>query len=84
MVRKNNMQGKAAQKVLRQDAPQMPTGFKSSMTHEIIILDFLCEEYVGNQNDFKSFSTIALTKDMAETVLNSITKFLSLDDANDK
>lgn len=65
-------------KIIRQNNPQIPTGLTSVMTSDLIIIDFLREEYLRDQNSFISFYTIALTKDMAERLANSLANFISL------
>lgn len=63
---------------IRKSAVMLPTAIKTTGTSETLILDFMNEEFIGEQTKYISFASIALTKSNAQSLYEVIGNFLQI------
>lgn len=69
---------------IRKSAVMLPTAIKATRTNETVILDFMNEEFIGDETKYISFSSIALTRTQAIDVQRIINNFIKKENNNEK
>lgn len=62
--------------VKRMEVPKLPTALQFGFSDELLLVDFCSDEYIPVNNNKISFSSIVLTRDMAETLREALTDFI--------
>jgi len=62
--------------VKRMETPKLPTALQFGFSDEILLIDFCSDEYIPVTNNKISFSSIVLTRDLAETLREALTDFI--------
>lgn len=62
--------------VKRMEPPKLPTAIQFGFSDDIMLIDFCSDEYIPVTNNKISFCSIVLTRDLAETLRESLTGFI--------
>ena len=66
---------------IRSEAPKFPSMIKYSTAENVFLIDFFnLKFYSEDKEEYESFSSIVLTKRMAEDMLKNLVGFLTKDD----